>query len=163
SRRLRNAKVDHLDEWLLAGVVALRYQYVGRLQIAMNDALLMGMLDRVAHGHEDSEPGARIQLTALAILRDGLAAHEFHDEVRASSVRCPAIEDTGNVRVVHQGQGLLLGPESGNDLTRIHPQLDDLNGHVTSHGSLLLRQIDCAKSAFAYQLDNAVWADSIIG
>jgi len=46
---LGHAKVDHLGHGL---AVIQRHQYVGRLDVAMDDALLVRVLDRLADGDE---------------------------------------------------------------------------------------------------------------
>ena len=46
------------------------------------------------------------------------------------SVGRPGVEHLGDVRVVHQGQGLPLRLEPGQDLPRVHPRLDQLDGHL---------------------------------
>src|SRR5215471_16776664 len=48
-----------------------------------------------------------------------------------SSRRCRGVEHPGDVRVVHHCQRLPLGLEPGDDLLRIHPGLDQLDGHQT--------------------------------
>ena len=42
----------------------------------------------------------------------------------------PGVEHLGDVRVVHQGQGLPLGLEPGDHLPGVHPRLDHLQGHL---------------------------------
>ena len=43
------------------------------------------------------------------------------------------VEDPGDIRMVHHGQGLSLGLEAGDDLLGIHSRLDDLEGHPAAH------------------------------
>ena len=44
--------------------------------------------------------------------------------------------------VIHQGQGLTLGLEPGQDLLGIHAQLDDLQGDLARDRLGLLGQVD---------------------
>ena len=65
------------------------------------------------------------KIIPIAILRDGHAAHQFHHKERPASLGCPGIQDLGDIWVVHEGQGLALRFEAGDDLPGIHPLLDD--------------------------------------
>lgn len=47
--RLRHARVDHLRNRF---VIVKGYENIRGLEIAMNDALLVGVLDRMANRHE---------------------------------------------------------------------------------------------------------------
>ena len=46
--------------------------------------------------------------------------------------------------MVHQRQGLALGLEPGDDLARVHPRLDDLEGDLAADGLRLLGHVDDA-------------------
>ncbi len=48
--------------------------------------------------------------------------------------------------MIHQRQRLALGLEPGDDLTRVHPELDDLERDFAPQGLLLLRQPDGAEA-----------------
>ena len=78
--RLGHAEVDHLGH---RPVVVQRDQHVGRLDVAMDDALLMGVLDRLADGDEQFQPLPRRQVVLVAVLGDRHALDQFHDEVAA--------------------------------------------------------------------------------
>ncbi len=58
-RGLGDAEVDDLGHWL---VIVHGDQNIGRLEVAMNDALLMGVLDGLADVDEQLQPLARRQL-----------------------------------------------------------------------------------------------------
>ena len=90
-----------------------RDEDVRRLEVAVDDPLLVGVLDRLADRHEQLEPLARRELLLVAVLGDRHALDEFHDEVRPAVVGRAGVEDLGDVRVVHQGQRLPLGLEAG--------------------------------------------------
>jgi hypothetical protein len=55
---------------------------VRRLDIAVNDALLMRVLDRLADLDEEIEAVLRGELILVAVIGDADAPHQFHDEVR---------------------------------------------------------------------------------
>ena len=59
--RLGHAEVDHLGHRL---AVVERDQDVGRLDVAVDDALLVGVLDRLADRDEQLQPLARRELVA---------------------------------------------------------------------------------------------------
>ena len=73
------------------------------------------------------------------------------------------IEDAGDVRVLHEGEGLPLLLEAGDDFLRVHAELDDLEGDAPPHGLLLLGHPDGAKAAFADLLEEFVGADAVAG
>ena len=60
--------------------------------------------------------------------------------------------------MVHQGQGLPLGLEAGDDLLGVHARLDDLQRDLAADRLLLLGHIDDAKAAFADLLAELVAA-----
>ena len=51
--------------------------------------------------------------------------------------------------MIHQGQGLALGLEAGDDLAAVHAGLDDLEGDLAADRLLLLGHVDDAHAAFA--------------
>jgi hypothetical protein len=74
-----------------------------------------------------------------------------------------AVEDFGDVGMVHQRQGLAFGLEAGHDLPRVHAQLDNLERDAAMHGFLLLRHPDHAHAAFADLFEQFVAADAVAG
>ncbi len=63
--RLGDAEVDDLGN---GAVVVQRDQHVGRLDVAMDDSLLVGVLNRLADGDEQLQPLARRELVLVAVL-----------------------------------------------------------------------------------------------
>ena len=61
--------------------------------------------------------------------------------------------------MVHDGQGLALGFEAGDDLGRVHARLDDLEGNRALDRVLLLGHVDDAHAPFADLLQELVGAD----
>ena len=141
--RLRNTKVDHLGDWQ---IIVHRDQYIGWLDVAMDDPLLMRMLNRLTDLHEEFESLLRCQLPLIAELGDRDATDQLHDKVRpanrgrrwgiadrsrfkvvsTSFPDCSRIQNLCDVGMVHQSQSLPLGLESRQDLATVHSQLDDL-------------------------------------
>ncbi len=64
--RLGHAEVDDLGH---GAVVVLGHQDVRRLDVAVDDPLLMGVLDGLADGHEQFQPLPRRELVLVAVLR----------------------------------------------------------------------------------------------
>ena len=93
----------------------------------------------------------------------GNALDQLHHEVGPAAVGRAGVEHPGDVGVVHQGQGLPLGLEAGDDVARVHARLDDLEGHLAANGVLLLGDEDQAHPALADLLHELVGADDRAG
>jgi hypothetical protein len=98
----------------------------------------MCVLHRFAHLHEEGEPRARGKAISVAVLGDRDTAHVLHDEVRPSLRGLACVEDLGDERMIHQGEGLTLGLEASHDLPGIQASLDDLHRDVAADGRGLL-------------------------
>ena len=81
----------------------------------MNNALLMGVLDSLTHVQEQREPLFDGELMLVAMFGDGRAIDIFHDEVGTLAWCQTRIVDTRHVGMVHQGQGLAFGLETGDN------------------------------------------------
>ncbi len=77
------------------------HENVRGLEVAVNYSLLMGMLDGLANSDEELQPFLRGELMAVAIIVDGDAVHEFHDEKRPSCLGRSGIEHPCDIRVIH--------------------------------------------------------------
>jgi hypothetical protein len=64
------------------GVLAFQTENVRRLDVSMNDPLLVRVLNRAADLHEEVEPLLGGEITLVAVLGDADATHQFHHEVR---------------------------------------------------------------------------------
>jgi len=80
-RGLGDAEIDDLGD---RQAVVDGHQDVGRLEVAVDDALLMRVLDGLADFDEEVEPFASGKFFLVAVIGDFDAAHQFHDEVRAT-------------------------------------------------------------------------------
>jgi hypothetical protein len=69
------------------------------------------------------------------------------------------VEDLGDVGVIHERERLALGLEAGDDLLRVHPGLDDLEGDAARDRLGLLGDVDDAHPAFADLLAELVAPD----
>ena len=124
----------------------------------MDDPLLMGVLDAAAHLDEQLQPLPRGKTLIVAVPGDRRPLDQLHDEVGPAGVGCAGVEHAGDVRVVHQRQGLALGLEAGDDLRALHARLEDLERDGPADGLALLGLVHPAEAAFADELDQRVMA-----
>jgi hypothetical protein len=132
---------------------------VGRLDVAVDDPLLVRVLDGAADEHEQPQPLAGRELGPVAVVGDRDALDQLHDEEGPAGVGGAGVEDPRDVGVVHQGQRLPLRLEPRDHLTRIHPGLDDLQRHQPLHRRRLLGEVDGAHAPLADRLQQLVRAD----
>ena len=99
------------------------------------------------------------ELLGVAVGGDGPTLDEFHDEIRAAAVVHSGVKDPRDVGMIHQGQGMPLSLEAGQDLPRIHARLKDLQRHLAADGLFLLGQVDNAESALPQDAEQLVGAD----
>ena len=69
ANRLRNPEVDDLGDGY---PIVQRHQDIGRLDVAVDDPLLMRVLHRVADRNEQLQPLLGGQVVVVTVLRDGL-------------------------------------------------------------------------------------------
>jgi hypothetical protein len=155
--RLGQPEVDHLRHGL---AVIAGDEHVGRLEVAVDDPLLVRVLHGLADQDEQLQPFPGREAMPVAVLGDGHALDQLHHEVRAAGRRAAGIEDLGDVRVVHHRQRLPLRFEPRDDRTRVQAQLDDLDRHLARHGLRLLGAEDGTHAAFADLLEEAIGADA---
>src|SRR3954453_6569165 len=115
----------------------------------MDDAFLMGMLNRVAALDEEPEGVLGGKLGFVAVVGDADALDQLHNEERPAGGGGTGVEDLCDIRVVHEGERLALLLEAGDDIAGIHADLDDLERDAAANGALLLRDPDAPEPAFA--------------
>jgi len=125
----------------------------------MDDRFLVGVLDRLAHRYEQLQPFAHGQAVLLAVGGDRDPLDQLHHEVGPAAGGGAAVEDLGDVGVVHEGQGLPLGLEPGDHLAGVHARLDDLQGNLALHRLALLGHPNFAHASFTDSLQQLVVAD----
>ena len=155
-RGLGDAEIDDLRRVLL---VLGRHQHVRRLDVPMDDPLLMRMLYARADIDEQRQPFPDAEPLLVAVLGDWDPLHILHREVGTALRRGPRIEHARDVRVVHQRQRLAFRLEARNDFPRVHPGLDHLERHLTADRLLLLRQPHLAHPALTDQAQQAIGSD----
>src|SRR3974390_1356759 len=127
----------------------------------MNDALLMGVLDRLANLDEQLESVCSGELVLVAVIGDFYSTHQLHDEEWAAGVGRPSIQHPGNVGMVHHRQSLTLGFKAGDHLACVHSQLNHLQRDAAVNGLLLLRNEDSTAPALPDFLQNLIPAKSV--
>src|SRR5260221_10103203 len=96
----------------------------------------------------------------VAVFCNRLPANQLHNEIGPPFGRFARIEDSCDVGMVHQCQGLSLDLKARDDLLGIHSRLDDLERYATSDGFVLLGHVDNAESALADLLEELVVSDT---
>ena len=152
---LGHTEIDHLDH---RNRVVHRYKDVGRFQIAVDDAFLMGVPHRLTDRQEKLQSLSKRELITIAKVGNRCALNQLHDEVGPAGGGLSAVEDAGNVGMLHQCQRLPLGFEAGDHLPRIHAGLDDLDGDAPPNRRLLLGQVDDAEAALAKRFQQPIRA-----
>ena len=109
-RGLGDAEVDHLRCRLRR---RHRDQDVDRLDVAMDDALVMCMLDRLTDRHQQLESFARRSSCVIAELVIGVPLTSSITKKGRPSFVVPRVEDLGDVGMIHQRQRLTLRLEAG--------------------------------------------------
>ena len=116
--RLGHAEVDHLGDRL---AVVQRDHHVRRLDVAVDDPLLMRVLDRLADRDRNSSSRwrgeRRLSSQYLVIGTPWTSSMTKYSRPCSGGAR---IENTRDVDMVHHGQRLPLRLEAGDDLPRVH-------------------------------------------
>ena len=94
----------------------------------MDDALVMGVLDRLTDWPEQLQPLLRGELAGVAELRDRDALDQLHDEAGRPLVGDAAVENLGDVGMIHESQSLPFGVEACQYGARVHARLGELDG-----------------------------------
>ncbi len=155
-RRLGDAEVNHLGH---RHAVVQRDQDVGRLDVAMDNPLLVCVLNGLADLDEQVEPLLGGELVLVAVFGDLDAAHQFHHEEGASGLGGSGIEHLGDVRMVHHRQRLALRFEPGHHLLGARAQLDDLERDAPPHRFGLLSHVHHTTATLADSFQDFVASD----
>ena len=137
-------------------------EHIGRLDVAVNNPLVVGVLNRSAGIAKQFQTLADRHPDLIAVLRDRNAANEFHHEEGCARGGGPRIEYASDVGVVHHRQGLTLGLEAGDDLPRVHAGADHFQRHFAADRLRLPGQVDDPHSPFADQLNQPIGTDLIL-
>ena len=103
--RLGNAEIDHLGN---GRSFVHGDQHVRRLEVAVDDPLLMRMLNGLTNFDEQLQSIPSRQVATIAVFSDRNTLDQLHDEERPSVLRRAGVEYASDLRMVHQRQGLSL-------------------------------------------------------
>jgi hypothetical protein len=151
-----NAKINDLGHGL---VVSQGDEDIGGFEVTMNDPFLMGVLDGIADLQEQLQPLLNGQFVLVTMRGDRCAPDELHGKVGPAGLRRPGVIEVGDVGVVQKRQRLPLGLEAGHHLPGVHAGLDDLQGHLPSHGVLLLGRVYDPHPPLTQDTDKPVTTD----
>ena len=157
AQRLGHPEVDHLDA--PASCRARRTRTLDGLRSRWMIPFWWACCTAWQTCDEQLQPLPRGQPVLVAELGDRHALDQLHHEVRPAGRGRPAVEHPGDVRVVHDRQGLPLGLEPGDHLPRVHPRLEHLQRDLAADRLGLLGHVDDAEPALADLLQQLVRAD----
>ena len=126
----------------------------------MDDAFLMGVLNRMANLDEQAQALGCVQVVVVAVIRHPHATHQFHHKVWPARLGRAGIEHAGDVGVIHQGQRLTLGLEAGDNAPGVHSKFDDLNRHAAADRLLLFRHVNHPAASLPDFLPQPVMSDA---
>ena len=127
----------------------------------MDDALLMGVVNRIADPGEQLEPLRQVESVAGGVVGEGLATDQLHREERLGPTRSlgsPGLVDLGDSGMLQPAEHLGLPGKAPGQLIRHQAGPDDLERHGSVR-LILLGLIDGAHAALAERGDDPVPAD----
>ncbi len=86
--------------------VEIGHEQVAGLQVPMDHAFLVSVLNGIANAQEQGEPRVEGELVTIAVGRERNAGHVLHREVQATVRRGAGIDDVRDARVTHQRERL---------------------------------------------------------
>ena len=146
-RRSRGHATDRLDGSRLEQLgqpevgqdrVAARVdQHVGRLDVTMDHALAVRVVESGADAFQEEERGLPVEaLTSLEAIAQGAAGHVFDDHV-GRSLELTEVVDVEYVRVAHLGDRLGLAAEAGGGVGVGSEHAQDLDGGRPGQGQVV--------------------------
>lgn len=87
-------------------------QNVGRLEIAVDDELAVGVIDGIAEGEEDAKASGEGQGVLVAVLVQPESFDKLHDKVRQAVLAGAAVEQARDVGVDQRGEDLAFHAEA---------------------------------------------------
>ena len=153
----RNAEVE--DLWFAFP----RDKNVAGLEIAVNDAFLVRVLDGVTDSGEQFEPLAHVQVFQLDVVGKALTVHRLHREKgleAVAGVGRAGLKDLRNAGVLKPAQQLGFMLEASQQVFGCEPGSDDFQGDFAPR-VILLRPIHDAHAAFTQDTQYRVIADAV--
>src|ERR1035438_7786628 len=150
---LGDAEIDHFRQRL---AVYQLHQNIRGLDVPVDHASLMGVVDRVTNIAKKLQSLPHAQLMAVAILRNRDTSHVLHHEIRRAGFGRPCIEHARDAGMVHQGKRLTFGLKAGDHILAVEPVLDDLESDLPVDWLTLLGEIDGTHAALSENAERAV-------
>ena len=132
---------------------------VGGLDVAVDDAGVVGALDGGADFAEEAEAVVDGKVELVAELADGLSGDVLHDEVREPFGSGAGVEEGGDVVVTEGLEDAALVVEAAEDGGGVHAALDDFDGEVARDGGVA-DAIHRAHAAFTDALEELIAIDA---
>ena len=147
-----DAEVEHLR---LAGIID---QDVAGLEVAMDHALLVGVLHRIANLGQQLEARRRVERAIAGVLVQRHAADEFHGEERLAVGTHPRFIDLSDPGVLESAQDLGFVTEATEELGREQAGADHLEGDGAPR-VVLFGLVHGTHATFAVPAKDAIAAD----
>src|SRR5690606_35963186 len=136
------------------------HQDIGRFQIAMNDQVLMCVLNSAADLQEELEPIANIQAMLVAVFVERLTMDVLHDEERLSFCGFSSVDETRDIRMIETCQDLPLRTEALARIAMDRRRVDDLDRNLCGILAIgTLREINSACASVAEYRDQSIAVD----
>ena len=153
--QLGNPEVEQLDGRFPVGAVG-GDEDVTRLEVAVEDEVLVRVVDGLADGAEEAEALLDGEPALVAVSRDGAALDVLHREVGQPLLGHAAVEEAGDVRMAEGGEDLALLLEAPPYLRVVEPGPHDLERDVLLERRLANGEVDGAHAALAEGPEHAV-------
>ena len=144
--RLRDPEIDHPGKQLLS---VRRDKDVPRLEITVDDALAMCMLDRLADLDEELDPTTNVELQPITELVHRAPGDVLHDEVGIAILGRTRVDDRGQAGMAHHRERLPLRLETHEHVRTAKPRSNDLDRDITPDGLFLMGEEDDTESTLA--------------
>ena len=155
--RTRNAEVEDFR------LAAFGDQHVGRFEIAVDDAALVGVLHGVGQlDDQGGAPGDR-QPLRTSVIGQRRTGDEFHHEMgRRRAIAHVERVHLCNARVLEPAEHFRFVLEPAEDLRMTKPAPEDFDRHRAAR-SILLRRVDHAHAARAERMEHVKIAEACAG
>jgi hypothetical protein len=104
-----------------------RHEDVRGFEVAVDDQVLVRVLDRPADVDEQLEARPQVQPLIVAVTIQRRALHVLHDQIRLRIFGFARVDQPGDVRMVEAGEDLALGAEAQAEIDG-RGAVDDLDG-----------------------------------
>src|SRR5262249_54071177 len=105
-------------------------QNIARLHIAMDDVVLVRVLDGGTYNAKHLQPLDGVETVVVTVNVDGQALDIIHNEIRQTVVGRATIEQLGDVGMIEMSENLLLVAEAAKDGICVHTAFHQLDRHL---------------------------------